>query len=167
MASDGHVVQRVVESEREPYHQQRGADLDLIQPAKQMLRGEGAENRGAGERRTFEFDRRHVDLARWIKTLAPETLAIPVKWNRKPGGSGHIGRVSVQFDLDAVREMLARLVDHHMPAGHQKQAPIALKEEPAGIGQWPLSVKSADTRGGESLYEKKVVEKNLEKCLPG
>jgi hypothetical protein len=28
-------------------------------------------------------------------------------------------------------------------------------------------VKVAESLGGESLYEKKVVEKNLEKCLPG
>ncbi len=30
-----------------------------------------------------------------------------------------------------------------------------------------VMVKVAETLGGESLYEKKVLEMNLEKCLPG
>ena len=43
MANDRHVVQRVVEAERKTHHQQRGADLDLVAPAGQVLRREGAD----------------------------------------------------------------------------------------------------------------------------
>ena len=55
----------------------------------------------------------------------------------------------MQLDLDPVRKMLARLVEHHMPAGHQKQPPAAFEEEGAGIGQGTLLLKSADAGGGK------------------
>ena len=147
MANDRHVVQRVVETERKTHHQQGGANLDLIQSAEQMLRREGAEHRRFGERRAFDLDRGDVDFSCRIKTLAPEALAVAVKRNREPGGPGHVGRVDMQFDLDPVGEMLARLVDHHMPAGHQKQALIPLEEKPARIRHGLLPVESADARG--------------------
>ena len=67
----------------------------------------------------------------------------------KPGGDGHVARVDVQFDLDAIGEVLARLVDHHVPAGHQEQALAALEEKAAGIGQQPLSFESDHPRRGQ------------------
>ena len=57
--------------------------------------------------------------------------------------------VDVQFDLDAIGEVLARLVDHHVPAGHQEQAFAALEEKAAGVGQQPLSFESDHPRRGQ------------------
>jgi hypothetical protein len=39
----------------------------------------------------------------------------------------------VEFNLNTVWEVVARLVDYHMPACHEKQSLIALKEKTAGI----------------------------------
>ena len=45
----------------------------------------------------------------------------------------------MKFDFNAIREMLAWLIEHDMPAGYQIQPVIALEEEAARIRQWPLS----------------------------
>ena len=42
-------------------------------------------------------------------------------------------RVGMHLDLDVVRKMLGALVPHHMAAGHQEQAPVALEEEAAAL----------------------------------
>ena len=61
-----------------------------------------------------------VNLTGGIEPLAPDTLAAPVQRNRESGGLAQVIRVDVQLDLDSVREVAARFVDHHVPAGHQK-----------------------------------------------
>ena len=55
----------------------------------------------------------------------------------------------MQFDLDPVREVLALLIEHDMPAGDQKQPPAALEEKGTGIGQRPLPFESADAGGSK------------------
>ena len=41
----------------------------------------------------------------------------------------------MDLDLDAVRSVRTRLVEQHMPAGHQKQATVAREIEAAGLRQ--------------------------------
>jgi hypothetical protein len=55
----------------------------------------------------------------------------------------------VKFNLDAIREVLARLVDHDVPAGHQEQALVALEEQSARVGEWPPAIESADAGGSQ------------------
>ena len=57
--------------------------------------------------------------------------------------------VDVKFNLDAIREVLARLVDHDVPAGHQEQALVALEEQSARVGEWPPAIESADAGGSQ------------------
>ena len=35
----------------------------------------------------------------------------------------------MQFDLDAVREVFALFVEHHVTGRHEEQAPVALKKK--------------------------------------
>ncbi|MGZ9112885.1 MAG: hypothetical protein ACXW3X_17910 [Rhodoplanes sp.] len=104
-----------------------------------MLRGEqvfgreGPVNRRFWQRGPFNLDRRDVDLSCRVEPLAPGSLAVAIQRQREPGGSGHVFRIGVQLDLDPVREVFARFVEHHMPAGHQKQAFIALEEKASCI----------------------------------
>src|SRR5690606_3083434 len=53
------------------------------------------------------------------------------------------------LDLDAIREMLARFIEHHMAARHQKQSLATLEEEAAGRRQQALLFKCEDARGSE------------------
>ncbi len=53
----------------------------------------------------------------------------------------------MQFDLDAIGEMVAWLVDHDVPARHQEQSLATLEEEAARICQGLLSEKRQNTRG--------------------
>ena len=48
MAYHGHVVQRVVEAKREADHQQRGADLDSVGLAGEVIRCEGTVHGSIG-----------------------------------------------------------------------------------------------------------------------
>ena len=50
----------------------------------------------------------------------------------------------MQLDLDPVREVFARFVEHHMPARHQKQALITLEEKATRIRQHPLLFECVD-----------------------
>src|SRR6185436_15093066 len=132
------VVQRVVKAQWKTHDQQGGADLDSSAGAGQMAGGECAVGRGAGQSGPFDLDHGNVDLTGSVEALAPEALAVAVQRNGKAGGSRHVVRIGMQLDLDAVREVLARLVHHHVPARHQKQPSIALEEEAAGIRQGAL-----------------------------
>src|SRR6185369_8323757 len=90
-----------------------------------------------------------VDIARGVEAIAPDSLAIAVERHRKTGRNGDVVVIDVQLDLDAVREVLARLVEHDMPAGHQEQSLGALEEKAAGIGQVPILIEGRDAGGGE------------------
>jgi hypothetical protein len=41
----------------------------------------------------------------------------------------------MQFNFEAVRKVFARCIAHHVPAGDEEQAVIALEEEAAGVGE--------------------------------
>lgn len=62
---------------------------------------------------------------------------------------GQVVWIDVQFDLDAVGEVLAGLVAKDVAAGDQKQALVTLEEEAAGIGQSPRPDKGEDAGGGK------------------
>ena len=114
-----------------------------------MLRREGPVERRPGERRQVDLDDRHVDLAGLVETLAPHAFAVAVQRDRKTRGLGNVVRIDVQLDLDAIRKVLARLVEHHMAARHEEQPAIALEEEAAGVGQPVLLLERGNAGGGE------------------
>ena len=114
-----------------------------------MMGSKGAVDRRFGQRRAFDLDHGHVDRAARIQAFPPDALTVAVQRNRKSGGSGSVVRVDVQFDLDAVRQVLTRFVDHHVTARHQEQPCFALKEKAARIGQQLLPFEGEDARGGE------------------
>ena len=58
----------------------------------------------------------------------------------------HIQASSVQFDLEAIRKMPARLIDHHVAARYNEQTPVALEEEPTRIGQSALLLEGQYAR---------------------
>ena len=51
-----------------------------------------------------------------------------------------------QFNLDAVGEMLARLIADHVTARHEKHAVLAREEKPACLGEQPVAVERGDLR---------------------
>ena len=60
--------------------------------------------------------------------------------------------IGVNFDLDAVGEMLGRLVNHHMPAGHKEKPVFAFEEETARAGQQPCANESLDPSRGQQQW---------------
>ncbi len=62
---------------------------------------------------------------------------------------GHVVPVSVQFDLNTIREVLARAVDQDVSACHQEQSPVALEKEAGCVRQQPLPLEGRDTCCGE------------------
>jgi hypothetical protein len=81
----------------------------------------------------------------WRQRLFP----LAVQRNREARGSGHVVGVDVQLDLEAVGKMPARLVEHHVPAGDQKQPATTLEKKTAGIGQRALLGERTDARSGQ------------------
>ena len=144
MAYHGHVMQRVVEAEREAHHQQRGADFNLVEPAEQVLRREGVVDRGCGQRYAVDLDHCYVYISCCINPLPPHPFATDVERDRKAGGTGHIVGIDMQLDLDPVRKVRAGFIDQDMPACHQEQAFITFEEKAAGIGQVLCRSESAD-----------------------
>jgi hypothetical protein len=57
----------------------------------------------------------------------------------------------VKFDLDTVRKVVARFVDHYVPARHQKQAFVTLEEKAARIRQQPLLLRVQTRAAGAAL----------------
>jgi hypothetical protein len=55
----------------------------------------------------------------------------------------------MQFDLDAIREVLILRVDHHVPAGDEEQALVTGEEKAAGIGQLPPLIEGAQAGCGK------------------
>ena len=100
------------------------------------------------QRGAFQFDHGDVDFARRIFALAPDAAPVAIERDRKAGGVRDVVRVVVELDLDAVREVLARLVVQHVATGHQVQTAIALEEETARVGQSALALEGAYAGGG-------------------
>jgi hypothetical protein len=123
-------------------------------PTGQMRGCERPVGRCSRQGRPLDLDHRHVDFSGSVEALAPEAFAVAVQRNGKPGGSGHVVRIDVQLDFDPVREVLARLVYHHVPARHQKQPLVALEEEAAGIRQRALVLEGLypSAREKERVY---------------
>jgi hypothetical protein len=76
-----------------------------------------------------------------VETLPPQCRAVAIERNGEARRLGDIVRIDMQFDFDAVRKVSGRLVDHHVPARHQKEPPLALEEKTARIRQQPLRIK--------------------------
>jgi hypothetical protein len=100
-----------------------------------MRRGEGAIERRCRQGAAVDLDHRHVDVPSRVQALPPEAFSPVVQRNRETRRLGQVVRVDVQLDLDAVGKMPARLVEQHMPAGHQKQPLAAREEKTTRVGQ--------------------------------
>jgi hypothetical protein len=148
LADDGHVVQGVVETEREAHDHQRCTDFHLFIGGEQVVGGEGAVDGGFRQCSLIDFDNGDIHFTGRINALAPETFAIAIERNGKTGGTGHVVRVDVYLDLDAVRKVLAGFVDHHVPAGDQEQPFLAPEEKARGIGQQLLLKEGVYAYGG-------------------
>ena len=61
--------------------------------------------------------------------MNPLRLSRLIQGNGKVGRLGQVVGVGEQFDLNAVGKMLVAFVDHHMAAGDQVQAIVALEKE--------------------------------------
>src|ERR1039457_5119604 len=123
------VVQHVVETEREANDQERGAYFHLLERALQMRRRETPQHHRLRQCRAIQFDHRHVDLATGIVALVPDSFAVEIQRHRDTRRTREILGVGVELDLDTVGKMLARRVDHHVPARHEEQPAIALEEK--------------------------------------
>jgi len=130
-------------------NQERGAYFHLLERALQMRRRETPQHHRLRQCRAIQFDHRHVDLATGIVALVPDTLAVEVQRHRDTGRTREILGVGVEFDLEAVGEVLARLVDHHVSAGREKQPALAPEEEAARRGERTLAVEGRDPCGGQ------------------
>ena len=73
---DRHVVQRVVEVERETGHQQGTADFNPVDRRVQMRWRERSIDHRLRQRRAVQLDHSHVDLAPRVHALPPERLAV-------------------------------------------------------------------------------------------
>ena len=140
-----HVVPGVVKAERKTHNHQRRTHLHTLQPTEQVGRCEGAVHGSGGQGGALDLDHRHVDLARHVLTLTPQALAIAVQGNRELERLRHVARVDMQLNLQPVREVFARLVEHHVAAGDQEQPLVALKKETTGAGQQAHLLVGGDT----------------------
>jgi hypothetical protein len=70
--------------------------------------------------------------------LTPNGAAISVEQHRESCRLRHVGVVDVQLDLQTIREVVRRLVEHYMAAGDEENAPLAREEEPACVCQRAL-----------------------------
>ena len=102
-----------------------------------------------GQGRAFDLDHRHIDRTGDVLALAPDAPAAAIQRNRKAGRRRQIVRIDMQLDHQPVGKVPSRFVDHHMPAGHQKEPCIALEEEAARIGQHALAGQRAHARRSE------------------
>ena len=121
----------------------------MVRAFMQVFGREGAIHHRRGQCIAMDLDHRHIDLAAGVGALAPHALAVLIEPHGETRGDGHVARVGVQFDLDAVGEVPARLVDHHVPAGHQEEAFAALEEKTARVGQQPIAVERVHPRRGQ------------------
>ena len=102
-----------------------------------------------GQGLALQFHRDHVDRpGRIAGPRASTDLPSRVKRDRELHRLAEIHRIDVQLDLDAVRVVVARLVQHHVPAGHHEEAaPSPLEEEAGRVGQWCFSPEHRRRRG--------------------
>src|SRR5258706_341710 len=114
-----------------------------------MRRRKGAVEEVLRQRRAIERQQRDVDRARGIQALAPDRLGVAVQRDRELYRLAEVHRIDMQLDLDAVRMVLARLVQHDVAARHQAEAALALEEEAGRIRQAALAEQRADARDRE------------------
>ena len=64
----------------------------------------------------------------------------------------------MQLDLESVREVFARLVDHHVPARDQEQPVVALEEEATGVGQLLVALEGLNPKLGRGRQARRLRE---------
>src|SRR5690606_41121498 len=144
LASHRHVVQGVVKAEGKAHHQHRTAHLHLVEVAEQVAGREGPVLRRGGQGGACDLDHGDVDITGAVLPLAPQGAAMAVEGNGESGGAGHVVAVDVKFDGEAVGEVAARFVAHHVAAGDQEEATVPGEKESTGTGEGALAVKGAD-----------------------
>lgn len=145
---DGQMMQGVVEAQREADDQQRGPDFHFRERAREVRRREAAQHDRGRQRRTLQFDHRHVDRPPGIAALPPDAPAVPIEQHGQPRRPGEVRGVGMEFNDDPVGVVPAGLVQHHMPAGDQEEPVAARKEESTRPGEEPVVVVGRDAGGG-------------------
>jgi hypothetical protein len=143
------MVKSIVETQRKPYHRERGTDLNPIFRIVKMPGCKCTVNRRIRQCSTFDLDHGDIDLAGAVDSLAPRALAVALERHRKPNRLGHVLGVDVQLNVDAIREVITRLVNQHVSACHQEQSFVALEEKPTRVGQEARFFKGEDGRRGK------------------
>ena len=138
-----------MKAERKADDEQRRAHLDLVERVLQVRRREGAQQHAGGQCRAVDLDHGHIDFARRVFALAPDALAVAVEQHRQAGGLGQVGGRGVQFDLQPIGKVLARLIEHDMPARDHEQAFVAGEKETGGPRQQAVPVIGGDLRDGQ------------------
>ncbi len=115
-------------------------------------RREPLQHSGRRQRRTVDFDDRDVDLAARIASLTPDAPTVLVQHHGEHARAREVLRIGMELDLDAVREVLARFVDQHVPSGHEEQAAVAIEEESACGCQGSFAVEGGDSGGGQQQW---------------
>jgi hypothetical protein len=123
----------VVKAEWKADDEQRHANLDVLERVQEVGGIESAVNRRLWQNGAVNLDGGDVDLSGGVEALVPDGVAIAIQRDRKPSGLGHILGIVVELDLQAVREMMALFIDHHVPARDQEQTSIALEKKAARI----------------------------------
>jgi len=138
-----------MKTQRKPDDQQGVTHLDAIGRLRQMLRREGPVKQLGRQRLALDLHHGDIDRATAVLAFAPDGKPVTVQRNRKADRVGHVFRLAVQLDLDAVRVVLAWLVEHHMAAGHHEEPAVALEEESARVGQRLLALKGRNPDGSQ------------------
>ena len=143
------MMQGVVKAERKTDNKQRRANLDVLERGQEVGGIECAVNRRLRQGVAVNLDCRDVDLSGGVEALPPDGLAVAIQRDRKSGGLGHVLGVVVELDLQAVGEMMAPLIHHHVPARNQEQTFIALEKKATRIRSQPLLLERANPRRSE------------------
>ena len=135
LAHHRQVVQRVVEAERKADDQQRAADLDLLQRALQVRRREARSSTDRGSAaRSSSITATSISppVSRpWCHTLMPS------RYSGTDSATDRVRFCASVCSSISMRSGKCRLgcVDHHVPAGDEEQAFVALEEEAARAGE--------------------------------
>src|SRR5882724_2144968 len=125
----------VVKAQRETNDQHSRSHFYLVQLLYQMIGCKRLEEELLRQRRALKLQSDDVHHAGWIDTLPPHGLGSSVKRDGEMSCDRHVLRINMELDFQAVRTMIARLVQHHVSIRHKKQPAIPLEKEAGGVGQ--------------------------------
>jgi len=111
----------------------RRSHFNLIELLPRLSGRKCLEKEGRRQSGALELQDDNVDRARGVAPFAPDRPLVPVKRMEKLRRHGHVLRSDMQLDLQPVRAMIARLVEHHVSirtrnnrSSRSKKKPVAL-----------------------------------------